>query len=144
MISFVQNRFCFFRTYVTEIKSKAKNDPKCDQPELQLPTDTYQQHRVLTLVHLTSGFLLPCGSDGAHDPAECRSGLLERSGSLLLCRGGPGCDRRVPAGALAGGPARALAVNNPQHSGPASARASLPGHQDHRLARWSVVGGWWR
>lgn len=30
VISFVQNRFCFFRTYVTEIMSKAKNDPKRD------------------------------------------------------------------------------------------------------------------
>lgn len=86
-------------------------------------------------------FLLLCDSDGIRDQVECRPRVLGRSGSRLLCRGGLGCHRRILAGALVGGPAHALSVNNPQHSWPASTWVSLPRHQDYRLGLWLVVDG---
>lgn len=111
---------------------KLKMTPSMITLELQFPPDTTLAASEFTLTHLTSGFLLPCEPDGLRDPAECRSGVLERSGGLLLRRGGPGRHRGVPAGALPRGPVRALYVDDPQHGGPASQRAPLPGHQDHR------------
>lgn len=86
-------------------------------------------------------FLFLSNSDGVCDQVECRSRVLGRSGSHLLCRGGPGCHRRIPAGALARGPAHALSVNNSQHSWPASTWVFLPRHPDHRLGLCLWVDG---
>lgn len=74
-------------------------------------------------------------SDGLRDRdrAERRAGGLERSGPLLLPRGGSGGHRGVPAGALAGGPARAHAGVTAKRRGATDTCTLAPGHQDHRL-----------
>lgn len=74
-------------------------------------------------------------SDGLRDRdrAERRAGGLERSGPLLLSRGGSGGHRGVPAGALARSPARTHAGVTSKRRGATDTYTLAPGHQDHRL-----------